>query len=118
MQENLNKKREEIERKRKVRVEGKEESVRKNKQRKTEGKEYESGKQLKRTRQQQKLENAEGKQEDGRLRSGKIRKTSLVTPQTPRGLNDIGPLQGEFSSKQDRVLCGWEPSGQGTKPST
>ena len=78
MQENLNKKREEIERKRKVRVEGKEESVRKNKQRKTEGKEYESGKQFNRTRQQQKLENAEDKQEDSRLRSGEIRKTNLV----------------------------------------
>ena len=78
MQDNINKKREEIERKRKVRNEEKEENEQKNKQRKTEGKEYESGKHLKRTRQQQKLENAEEKQEDSKLRSGKIRRTNLV----------------------------------------
>ena len=40
------------------------------------------------------------------------------TPQTPRGLNDIGPLWGEFSSKQGRGLCRWEPPGYGTKPGT
>ena len=33
------------------------------------------------------------------------------TLQTPRGLNDIGPLRGEFSSKQGRVLCGWGAFG-------
>ena len=78
MQEKIIQKREDIEKKRKIREGEEEENKRKKKQKKAEGMEDENKRQLKRTRQQQKQENAEEKQGGSKLRSGKIRKTNSV----------------------------------------